>query len=421
MDIQKENQNLLIKYFKNGIKCECVENLGVEIEHFIVQAKNQESVSYYGAQGIAEILEELSPHYPKRFEKEGNLIGLYNEDYSISLEPAGQFEVSINPKARIEQIITIYEAFLELIGPILRRMNYQLITLGYQPKSKVQDLKLIPKKRYQYMDHYFETSGTGGIHMMRGTAATQVAIDYSSESDFVKKYRVAYTLMPLLALLTDNSPIYDGKPYEGRMLRSHIWDHVDEKRTGIIPGLFKPDFGFQDYAQYLMNLPLIFVPRGELAVYTGDSTTAQIWDNECITPADIDHIMSMTFLDVRLKNYIEIRFADSMPFPYVLGYLAFIKGIFYNERNLDDILTQCTPDESRILSAKESLIKDGFNGTAYDQNAASLLEDLFSRAEAQLDPQEQINLQPLKELINNKRTLAKDYYEEHIIAISGRN
>jgi glutamate--cysteine ligase len=166
---------------------------------------------------------------------------------------------------------------------------------------------------------------------------------------------------------------------------------------------------------------LVFVPKGELAVYTGESTTAQIWEDERITSEDVEHIMSMTFLDVRLKNYIEIRFADSMPFPHVLGYLAFIKGIFYNEQNLDFILTQCVPDEARILSAKASLIKDGFEGTAYDQNAAYLLSELLTRAEAQLDAQEQSYLQPFKEIIKNKRTLAKDYYEEHIIAISGRN
>lgn len=417
MDIQKSNKDLLIQHFKDGIKCICIEKLGVEIEHFIVERKSYESISYYGEHGIGSILEELASHYPYRFEQEGHLIGLYNDDYSISLEPAGQFEVSINPRERIASITVIYQDFLELIAPILQRYDYELITLGYQPKSKVKDLKLIPKKRYQYMNHYFETTGTGGIHMMRGTAATQVAIDYSSEEDFVRKFRAAYTMMPLFSLLTDNSPVYEGEPYQGRMLRSDIWDNVDIKRTGIIPGLFDDDFGFESYAEYLMQLPLIFIPKGDLAVYTGESTTAQIWENEKISEGDMEHILSMTFLDVRLKNYIEIRFADSMPLIYVLGYLALIKGIFYSDENLNIILEQLKPDEQKIRKAKTSLAKDGFEGIAYGYHAAELLQDITERAEAQLDPQEQALLAPIKEIIKNRRTLANKYYEDHFKSI----
>lgn len=417
MDIQKVNKDLLIQHFKNGIKCVCIEKLGVELEHFIVKRKSLESVSYYGDQGIGMILEMLATYYPYRFEKEGHLIGLYNDEYSISLEPAGQLEVSINPKERIENITKIYQGFIEQISPILQRYDYQLITLGYQPKSKVRDLKLIPKKRYQYMNHYFETSGTGGIHMMRGTAATQVAIDYSSEEDFVKKFRAAYVMMPLLELLTDNSPIYEGQPYSGNMLRSAIWDRVDPKRTGIIPGLFSPDFGFANYAEYLMQLPLIFIPEADLAVYTGEKTTAQIWPDKTITADDIEHILSMTFLDVRLKNYIEIRFADSMPLAYVLGYLALIKGIFYSEENLNLIFEQLNPTEQKIRQAKASLVKDGFDGIAYGYNPAELLQMIVERAEAQLDDEEKELLAPIQEIIKSKRTLAKKYYENNIESI----
>lgn len=414
MDINEKNRQILIQHFERGSKKNCIEELGVELEHFIVDGKTLESISYYGEKGIEKILEAVAPFYPHRFEKDGHLIGLYNDDYSISLEPAGQLEISINPREGIAPINEIYEEFLQQIQPVLDQYGYQLIAMGYQPKSIVEELALIPKKRYQFMDEYFKTSGTCGIHMMRGTAATQVAIDYNSEADFVLKYRAAYILMPLFELLTDNSPIFKGKPYGKNMLRSYIWDNVDSKRAGIIPGLFSEEFGFATYAEYLMNLPLIFIPDGEESIYTNQKTVKDIWTQSEVTAENVEHILSMTFLDVRLKNYVEIRFADSMPFKYVRGYLALIKGIFYNPEQLDRITSEWGANEVTIEEAKKSLSQDGFDGKAYGYNAAQLLLELVAAAKQQLDEKEQQMLDSFETIIKNKRTLAKEYDENNI-------
>ena len=414
MSIYVDNKELLIQYFEDGCKKEGKQKLGVEVEHFIVKRQSWESVSYYGARGVENMLECLSPLYPHRFEKCGHLIGLYNDDYSLSLEPAGQLEISINPQKDIETVERIYNKLLKQLKPLLRENNYQLVTLGYQPSSLVEDLRLIPKKRYEYMDKYFATTGTGGIHMMRGTASAQVAIDYMDEADFVLKYRVAYILMPLLALLTDNSPIYKGQPYHGHLLRNNIWERVDNDRAGMIKGLFDDDFGFAAYAEYLMNLPLIFMPNKDGEAYTAEKAIKDIRADELMTPEEVDHVLSMTFLDVRLKNYIEIRFADSMAFEYVKGYMALIKGVFYNDELLHQIIRAYDATEADIQKAKDSLSLNGFAGEAYGYKVAELLEDLLSEAKKTLNREEREMLKPLEKIVKNKKTLAEEYNEKTI-------
>lgn len=412
MEIREQNKKLLINYFEKGIKKKCIEKLGVELEHLLVKAETKETVSYYGENGIEAILEEMSVYFPHRFEKDGRLIGIYNNDYSISLEPAGQLEVSIVPKDSIHLVDWVYDSFLEKIQPILDRNNYELLTLGYQPKDLVTDLKLIPKMRYELMDRYFKETGTCGINMMRGTAATQVSIDYCSEEDFVLKIRAAYLLMPLLELLTDNSPIFEGQPYEKNMLRSYIWNNVDPKRAGIIPDLFEEDFGFDRYAEYLLKMPPIFDPAGEC--YTEHKSTEEVWSDRLFTEEDIDHVLSMSFSDVRLKSYIEIRYADSMPMEYVDGYLALIKGIFYNQQTLEDITDKLTGGAEAVKKAQESLANDGFDGKAYGYEAWKLLSYLLEQAKNNILENEQLLLLPLEKIIESKRTLAKEYYENNL-------
>jgi len=414
VNTQENNQQLLIEYFQNGSKSKDVQKLGLEVEHFIVKSQSLESLSYYGENGIRRLLETLSPFYPHRFEKDGYLLGLYNDEYSLSLEPAGQLEISINPKSDIKAIEVIYQKLLKQIESLLSANDERLVTLGYQPKSVVEDLTLIPKQRYKFMDRYFAESGTGGIHMMRGTASTQVSIDYHDEADFVLKYRAAYILMPLLLLLTDNAPIYKGQPYHGHLLRNHIWERVDNSRTGMIKGLFDEDFGFAKYTDYLLNLPLIFMLDGDTEEYTQDKTISEIRQKDSLTREDIEHVLSMTFLDVRLKNYIEIRFADSMPFEYVKGYLALIKGVFYNESLLQKINNQYQASETTIKQAKANLTKDGFEGLAYGYQVDELLVELLSDAKFNLSHEEAQLLEPLELIVKSKRTLAEEYNEKNI-------
>lgn len=268
------------------------------------------------------------------------------------------------------------------------------------------------------MDAYFQTSGTCGRDMMRGTAATQVSIDYCCEEDFRRKYQGAYLLMPALKLLTDNTPVFRGRPYESNLARTYIWNHVDPCRCGIIPGLFEESFGFRSYGEYLWNLPPIFLPGSSGQEYTGNRRVSELYKNRVLTRKDIEHILSMTFLDVRLKHYIEIRGADSMPFEYIMAYLALIKGIFFNSSALGQLLEQYPASEEAIRSSERSLGEQGLEGLIYGRKAGDFLEDLLDLAASYLEDSERIYLLPFRRILFKKTTLKKEYYEIYTQRIS---
>lgn len=406
--IKQKNIDTFLDYFKKGCKPKSHANLGTEIEHIIVNKQDNKAISFYGEISVESILKKLQKKLAlKEIFSNNYLIGVFCDDFYISLEPGAQLEISITPKKEILDIHNIYLDFLSAITPILDSYNCKLLYIGYQPVSDVRDIKLLPKKRYEFMDKYFQTSGNCGIHMMRGSASTQVSVDYFSEQDFVLKYRTAFTIMPVLKLITDNTPIFDKKPFKNNLARSYIWDNVDPARTGILPDAFDDDFGFLNYAKYLYSMPLIFDIKNQTSFYVGSKNAEDIYSSETMSLSQIEHVLSMTFLDVRLKKYIEIRFADSMPIKYTLSYIALIKGIFYSEDALKFISKFFPSSINEILVAQKNIVKHGFDGKIYGLFAYEFLNILFDFAEKSLNSNEKVLLNPLKELLCNKQTLAK--------------
>lgn len=212
MDIYDNNINVLTNYIADGSKG-CNSNaVGVELEHFVID-KNGDCVPYIN--GVENIIEQLAQNFPKHVYSEGFLIGLSCDKYNITLEPGAQIEISIKPTENICEIENIYGEFLSVINPILDKYSYRLTTLGYMPKNKAKDISLIPKKRYEYMNKYFKSVGTRGINMMRGTASAQVSIDFADEKDCVQKFKKANIISPILSLICDNAPVFEGK---------HFWE-----------------------------------------------------------------------------------------------------------------------------------------------------------------------------------------------------
>lgn len=359
------------EYFAAGCKKE--QLLGLELEHFIVDKQNQRSLHYNG--GVEEILKRLQPLYGGEsvFSRD-HIIGIDRKGSEITLEPAAQIEISIGPHKEISKIAQVYDEFVNMLSPILDDMHSKLVCAGYHPVSKVDELPLIPKERYESMEAYFKSTGTHGKNMMRGSAATQVSIDYESEYDFSKKFRVANILGPLFAFICDNTPVFEGQPYGARMARTHIWNNVDPARSGLVDGSLDRDFGFYDYAEYICSVPGIIQPHG-----------------------DIKHDISMVFPDVRLKTNIEIRMADSMPIESALAYTALIKGLFYSAANLDALHHEMHDINNRaVVEAKAALIKNGADAKIYGRPASDWLDEIFRMAKDGLDEEE-------KEFLNYER------------------
>jgi len=328
MDFYERNRKNIIQYLKKGCKPEGTRlHFGVELEHFIVKKDTKEAVSYYGEKGIEAILQRLKPLYKEDAFSEGHLIALSRQDIAISLEPAAQIEVSISPQVDSDRIREIYQQFVSEIEPVLQEYDYEMITTGYQPASKVEDLELIPKKRYRFMDRYFDKIGPYGRQMMRGTAATQVSIDYYSEEDFMLKYELAYRLKDVFAELFKNTPVYEGKAYEGEPLRKRIWDKTDKQRVDVEPFMEKGTLSFADYADFVLQTPVI-VGRNDNKDYYEERTIGELCEERELTEEEMIHCMSMVFPMIRAKQFLEIRYADSMPMERVLVYVDMLRKLF---------------------------------------------------------------------------------------------
>lgn len=347
MAYQEQNRQIVADYFRAGAKpSPCM--LGVEVEHFVLFNNTNESVPYQGKDGsfgVLDVLEYLASYYPqKSYSADGSLIGLASDKGTVTLEPAAQLELSIAPRAQVSQVEAAYREFRGLVDPYLLLHGARLEPAGYHPSQKAADLTLIPKERYRLMTKYFAGIGTHGERMMRATASTQVSVDFSDEADGVRKLRVAQALAPVLASLAENTASFEGAPNAKQLTRLNVWRDVDNKRCGSIPGLFNEGWGFADYADWLLNLSPIFVTRpaaGEPDYEAApairpffETSAAEAYADAPMTSADVEHLMSMVWPDVRLKRFVEIRPADSLPLNKILAYTALVKGLFYSEASL---------------------------------------------------------------------------------------
>ncbi len=399
-------KSALIQYFEEGAKGEKGakgKRLGVELEHFIVDRKTQKAVPYAGDGGIREILTKLAKEYPgAKILPEDAFLGFSVPEFNITLEPAAQLEISIMPDSSIRRIGEIYRDFSARLDAILEGYGYVACAVGCQPASHVEELSLIPKQRYAWMNEYFQTSGNGGMEMMRGSASTQVSVDYTSEEDFRRKLQAAYYYGPVFKLLMDNAPVFQGERVRTFLKRTDIWRRTDPARCGILPGVFKEDYGFEDYADFIGNMPPIFLKHGKEMEQTGEKTVAEIFQSRQIDEELVMHVLSMAFPDVRLKQYLEIRFADSAPLPYALAYCALLKGLLYSESGIEYAQSKIRQDrleEEDILRAEDALMEHGWDAQIYNVPAGLLAEEILAFARKELSGDERDLLEPFETVI----------------------
>ena len=419
-EIQRLNKRRLVEFFEGGAKGDAgCGMLGVELEHHVV-TDGMRSVSYdprRGKVGVREVLEHLAQWYPeKTYNLEGDLLGLAGEEGSVTLEPAAQLELSCAPYSRVADVERAYGNFYAHVDEFLSPRGAHLESLGYHPTRKAQQLTLIPKRRYDYMNAYFAHISSHGDRMMRSSASTQVSVDFADEADAVRKMRVAAALAPVLAAIADNTPVYEGVKNHTPIRRLQLWREVDNRRCGTIPGIFEEGFGFGRYADWLLSTPPIFItrpavdnPSGEKLRPFFDVPAYVAYGDAPMEPADVEHLISMFWPDVRLKHFVEIRPADSLPLVQVLGYTALIKGLFYSEDSLRAIEEALGVDtgvaatrgawpltKEDVDAAIAEIQAHGHEGAVYGQPLALWEGLLFNLATVALDGDEASYLSPLK-------------------------
>lgn len=406
---REHNISAIISYFESGIKQPDVPGeVGIELEHIIVD-EDMGPVSYSEPYGIEWVLQQLNHDFPQTTrDAEGDLLGVARPGDAITIEPAAQLELSAGPCEELDLARMTFESFERQLADILSPVGHRALTMGYHPTAKAMDLELIPKQRYQFMDRYLGAKGPFGPYMMRGSASTQVSIDYYSVADCLRKFRLAFALVPLFALITDNAPVFEGEPRTQRLIRTHIWRLCDSDRCGLVPDVMESSFDLRRYAEYILDTPAILIPRDETSWCYSEQTFGDIYATQTMERADVEHALSMFFTDVRLKTYIEIRPADSMPIPYVIAYAALIKGLFYHAENLDeldDIFTDT--DAAAVDEAKDALMQQGYEAHIYGHPVAELADTIMALARRGLSADEQAHLDPLAQLVTRRVTLAE--------------
>lgn len=407
--LRERNIQAIVDYYLSGAKPSsrmgCV---GIELEHTIVR-DDLSPVPYSGDRGVSRILDEMRSSYPTvTRDAEGDIVGIARPGESVTIEPAAQIELSAGPFSDLHHARSVYDEFERTLAHRLRSVDARALATGYHPSTKALDLELIPKQRYKFMNAYLSKTDSCGPCMMRGSASTQVAIDYTDESDCLRKLRLAFALTPIFSLICDNSPIFEAERREKKLVRTHIWNHMDANRSGLVPGALSCDFTLRDYAAYILNTPAILVKNKETGEWEADDRTfGEIYAATPMLKEDIEHALSMLFTDVRLKTYIEIRPADAMPIPYAIAYAALIKGLFYSEENmtiLDNLLKSVTAID--FDAAKQNLMDLGYHADVYGRPVGEWCDILMKLADAGLEEDERPLLLPLSRLVACRVTLA---------------
>ena len=282
--------------------------------------------------------------------------------------------------------------------------------LGYNPASKACDLELVPKYRYECMTKFLGAQAYEGICMMRGTASLQVSIDFRHEADAIRKLRIAQILAPILALMCDNSPKFEGEERSCQLVRTAVWAGMNQDRVGTIPGSLSPGFSFADYADYILSREAILVPDADAPEgwrFVGNQTFDEVYAHREMTNAEIEHALSMVWPDARLKNFVEIRPADAMPIEYCLAYAVLIRSVFYNDCNLDVLDSLLADvDEEQVRDAKCELMRSGYGAQVYGRPVEFWADLLMVLASGTLEPDEFIYLEPLASMVKYRFTLA---------------
>ncbi|MBA3880984.1 MAG: glutamate--cysteine ligase [Sphingobium sp.] len=337
-----EHRDQLIATFAKGEKPKDRWRIGTEHEKFVYKTDDHRAPSYVEPGGIRDLLMALTEFGWTPVIENGNVIALTGSDGSVSLEPAGQFELSGAPLDNLHQTCAETGRHLEQVLKVGEKLGIGFLGLGMWPDKTRAELPIMPKGRYAIMLRHMPRVGSMGLDMMLRTCTIQVNLDYSSEADMVKKFRVGLALQPLATALFANSPFTEGKPNGMLSYRSHIWSDTDLARTGMLPFVFDDGFGYERYADYALDVPMYFVYRdgqyidaaglsfrdflrGELSVLPGELPTIDDWN---------DHL-STAFPEVRLKSFLEMRGADGGPWNRICALPALWVGLLYDQGALD--------------------------------------------------------------------------------------
>ncbi len=353
------SRDQLVAYIAGGEKPVQDWRIGTEHEKFGFRLDDLRPPGFDGERGIEALLLGLTRFGWQAVGENGRTIALLKDGASVTLEPAGQFELSGAMLETIHDTCSEVGSHLLEVKTVADELRLGFLGMGFQPKWRRDEMPWMPKGRYRIMRDYMPKVGSLGLDMMTRTCTVQVNLDFASEADMVKKFRVSLALQPVATALFADSPFTEGQPNGYLSYRSHIWTDTDGDRTGMLDFVFEDGFGYERYVDYLLDVPMYFSYRdgtyhdasgqsfrdfmaGRLPVLPGALPTLRDWS---------DH-MTTAFPEVRMKKFLEMRGADGGPWNRLCALPAFWVGLLYDDASLDaawDLVRDFTMAERNAL------------------------------------------------------------------------
>ena len=424
----------LVEWLAKGAKPAADWRIGTEHEKFLFHRDSLRPVAYDGDSGVEAMLNALCKAIGDKATpiiEKGKIIGLKDGDGgSVSLEPGGQLELSGAPLSNLHQTCAETGRHLRHMRAVSSALGVGMLGIGFQPKWLRDDISWMPKGRYQIMRNHMPKVGTMGLDMMLRSCTVQVNLDYADEDDMRRKFRTSLALQPIATALFANSPFQDGKPSGWLSGRAHVWTDTDNSRCGVPSCVFDPHFGYEQWIDYILDVPMYFLHRGEDYVDVAGKSfrdylagTLAGFEGEPPQMADFEDHITTAFPEVRLKQYLEMRGADSGSWANICALPAYWVGLLYNEEALHEAAALVRDIGAKdVMAGRLSVAKDGLRGKlgrydVYDL-AAKTLDLAFSglRRRGIFDDSgndETGFLQPLRAVISSKKTPAEimlDHY-----------
>lgn len=419
----------LIAYLASGAKPKEKFRIGTEHEKFAFFKADNSPVPYFGEASIQALLNGMAERNGwEAIIDEGNIIGLAesNGNGAISLEPGGQFELSGAPLENLHQTCKESNQHLAVLREIAEPLGIGFLGVGGSPKWTFAETPRMPKSRYAIMTRYMPNVGTKGLDMMYRTCTIQVNLDFSSEDDMRRKMQVSMKLQPLATAFFASSPFTDGKPNGLLSWRGDIWRDTDNHRAGLLPAAFKPDFGFADYVEWALDVPMYFVVRDNRYHDCTHITFRQFMNGALKgeiaewqpNMGDWTNHLSTLFPDVRLKRFLEMRGADGGPWRKICALPAFWVGLLYDDEALAaaEALTRDWSFED-VQALRDAVPAEALKAKLGRASLYDIGREVLAISRAGLKRRNRLNsddvdesqfLAPLEEVLAKKSTLAED-------------
>ena len=393
--------------------------IGVCFGHFLVNRDDLKAVPFEGEQGIESLLEYLTRNGWEGLYEEEALIGVRKDNATVLLQAGGQIDVWIEKTASLKVIDKTYLDFLQNLGSELEARNQLLLSIGYQPVSKAEEIELMPMAKAKLMAEQLQDD-PAALKALKAAAKTVVVLDYAHSDDFEKKYRIVATLAPVFAALLDNIPVLDGEAYN-QFTAGIALD--DDKKTAlakvenVITG---HSFKYAQYSNFVANAPAVAVEENQQIVASA-KTNEEAYEDQNMTEEQVAGVLDMVMPEVKATTRgLELHFVDALPYPLNMAYVALIKGLLYNADNMNALYEFVLNLNKDLLdSLRQSVIEQGMEAKFNEGTVQEVAKDLYFMSTPQLPEEEQHYTQPLDAIIF-KHICPKNVTKRQLAAMQGK-